>query len=135
MSAPDSLVDEASHLGNTLRDIRADIPKETCPQINDVLDRIRNPRSEADRYTRASYDRDGYYGDELRTFAGEVDAVLWSLPDQLEALRSANGRLRDAVHELGSHCHEAGRLLIQLADALDEARAEIAELQAAREAA
>lgn len=119
-SIPDAdLAVKLRELGGFIVNVEADIPQPTCSSIDAVLREIAEPRKKADQLVRNKPD-----SRELEDFAEEVDAALWGLPDQLEELRSDNCQLRDAVHHLGSYCHEAGRLLLEAAQAIEARRAE-----------
>lgn len=109
-----ALPERLRELGGFIATIEADIPEPTCSSIDAVLRDIAEPRRKADQLVRNKPD-----SRDLEEFAGEVDDALWCLPDQLEQLRHDNCQLRDAVHHLGSYCHDAGRLLLEAAQAIE----------------
>lgn len=110
-----NLAERMRELGEFISNVEADIPEPTCSSIDLVLRDIAEPRRKADKLVRDKPDNR-----ELEEFADEVDAALWGLPDSLEQLRHDNCQLRDGVHYLGSYCHEAGRLLLEAVQAVED---------------
>lgn len=111
-----SLLDEMETLAGELIGYEADMPDYTCPDIDKVIDNIKEARTLADKWARETLDSEANYTDEFKELINITDEVLWPLPSDLDNLRNTNEELRAAVKEMGSLCHRAGELLRKAAN-------------------